>query len=213
MLLMSAAIGAASLATAMAQTVYSVNAVGYVNITIPAGGFALLANPLNQPTNSLTAVLPDVPNGTIVYPYVNGSFSTSARKQGTSWLGAGNTALLNPGSGFFIKNAAATNLTITFVGEVMQGTALNVAYGAGFSLVGSIVPQDGKLEADLKFPAASGDVVYQFDKTAQKYLTAPRRTATAWLGGAGEPQISVGEGFWVKSTAGGSWSRNFSVNN
>src|SRR5512139_1316589 len=45
-------------ATSWAQ-VYSVNAVGYVNVTIPADGakLALLANPLNGTNNQLNTIL------------------------------------------------------------------------------------------------------------------------------------------------------------
>jgi hypothetical protein len=42
---------------------------GYVNLTVRAGQFALLGNPLNQPTNSLAGVLPAVPAGTQVFKF------------------------------------------------------------------------------------------------------------------------------------------------
>src|SRR5687768_8351279 len=54
-LLLTAALAAAGLTSSMAQ-VFSVNAVGFVNVTVPASSFALLANPLNQPTNDLASV-------------------------------------------------------------------------------------------------------------------------------------------------------------
>lgn len=219
MLLMSAALGAASIATAMAQTVYSVNAVGYVNVTVPAGGFALLANPLNQPTNSLTAVLPDVPVNTVVFAWdKTTSAFAQATKRASSWSGASAT-LLSPGSGFFVKNVATTNINITFVGEVPTGTNMQVTYSPGFTLISSIVPQEGKLKTDLGFPAANSDVVYKFDTGTQSYIQKTYRSSSgAWTGGSGadagvEPSFKVGEGFFVKSTAGGTWTRSFSVNN
>jgi len=210
--LLTALLGAASIATSVAQTVYSVNAVGYVNVTVKAGAFALLANPLNQPTNSLTAVLPDVPANTIVYVFnlTTGQFD-SATKRASSWSGPAATATLNPGVGFFIKNAAATDLNITFVGEVPQGTALTVNYPAGFSLIGSIVPQAGNLEKDLGFPAKNGDVVYKFNGT--DYGTPYTRRASAWTGGGSDVPMTVAEGVWLKAAAAGAWTRSFSVNN
>lgn len=212
-LLLTAVLGAASLATAVAQTVYSVNAVGYVNVTVPAGKFALLTNPLNQPTNSLAAVLPDVPANTLVYAYnpSSSSFSTFT-KRSTGWTGTGaTTATLNPGQGFFIKNAGTTDFTITFVGEVPQGTDLTVNYVAGFNLIGSIVPQAGKLETDLKFPAATNDKAYIFSTATQGYTTFTRR-ASSWTGGTGEPTLDVAGAMFYQAGAAGAWKRTFSVN-
>lgn len=210
--LLTTLLGAASIATSVAQTVYSVNAVGYVNVTVKAGAFALLANPLNQPTNSLAAVLPDVPANTIVYVYnqTTGQFD-QATKRATSWSGTAATAILNPGTGFFLKNAGATDMSITFVGEVPQGTALEVKYPAGFSLIGSIVPQAGDLEKDLGFPAKTGDMIYKFNGV--DYGTPYTRRAAAWSGGGTTVQMGVAEGVWLKAVAAGSWTRSFSVNN
>src|SRR6266851_4855036 len=55
-LVLTAAISAAALATSMAQVV-SVNAVGYVRVTVAAGNLQLLANPLNQTNNDLNFIL------------------------------------------------------------------------------------------------------------------------------------------------------------
>jgi hypothetical protein len=213
--LLTTLLGAASIATSVAQTVYSVNAVGYVNVTVKAGAFALLANPLNQPTNSLAAVLPDVPTGTIVYKFnlTTGVFDAATKRTATTWSGTASAATLNPGEGFFIKNAGAADMNITFVGEVPQGTALTVAFPAGFSLVGSIVPQAGNLEKDLGYPAKANDVVYKFNGTG--YDTYTRRATGSWTGVAGQTDVpvAVADGFWLKASAAGSWTRSFSVNN
>lgn len=201
------------MAAAVAQTVYSVNAVGYVNVTVPAGKFALLANPLNQPTNSLAAVLPDVPANTIVYVYdpATSQFA-QATKRTSGWSGAGAAAMLNPGQGFFIKNVGTADMNITFVGEVPQGTNLTINFPkAGFYLVGSIVPQAGKVSTDLGLPAVNGDKVYVFDPATQLYSTLTKRTGTTWSGGA-EPTIPVANGFFYQATAAGNWTRSFSVN-
>jgi len=208
--LLTTLLGAASIATSVAQTVYSVNAVGYVNVNVKAGAFALLANPLNQPTNSVAAVLPDVAVNTVLYVFdlTSGQFIT-ATKRATGWTGTAATATLNPGQGFFIKNAGATDMNITFVGEVPQGDALTVTYPAGFSLVGSIVPQAGNLEKDLGYPAKQNDVVYKFNGAGYDIYT---RRAAAWSGPATDVPMTVAEGVWLKAAAAGAWTRNFHVN-
>src|SRR5712692_11386223 len=62
-LVLTAVISAAALATSMAQ-IFSVNAVGYVTLTIPPNNLALIANPLNQPNNDLNIILPLKDDGT-----------------------------------------------------------------------------------------------------------------------------------------------------
>lgn len=215
--LLTTLLGAVSIASSVAQTVYSVNAVGYVNVTVKNNSFALLANPLNQPTNSIAAVLPDVPKGTKVYAInkTSGQFDTFTKLPSGIWSG---DATLAPGVGFFVKAPNGTNdLSITFVGEVPQTTdttPLTITYPVGFSLVGSIVPQAGKLETDLGFTAANGDKVYRFDAATSGYTTSTSHGNKAWTGGITgetEPFINVAQGFWLNAKAGGTWTRNFTV--
>jgi hypothetical protein len=199
----------------VAQTpVFSVNAVGYVNVTVPAGAFALLANPLNASSNVLSAVLPDVPNNTVVYIFdaATSSFIQITKRTATLWAGGqGANQPLAPGQGFFVKAPAGTAVPITFVGEVPQGTNLTVNIpAAGFHLLGSIVPQEGKVQTDLGLPAAINDVVYTFDTASQTYVVSTKRTATLWA--PSEPTIPVGRGFFIKAGGPLTWTRSFSVN-
>ena len=67
-LLLSAAVGAAGLVAASAQTVYSVNSVGYINLSVPAG-FSMIANQLDNGTGNTVADVLTVPDGTVVFKY------------------------------------------------------------------------------------------------------------------------------------------------
>ena len=206
-LLLTAALGAISAAAVMAQTVYSVNAVGYVNVTVPAGQFALLSNPLNTGTNTLASVLPDAPNGTAVFKF-NGTGYDKATKNFGTWVGA-STMTLNPGEGFFVKNGTATDIKLTFVGEVVQGTAVTLNIPNGFSLLGSPIPQEGKLKTDLQLPIKNGQAVFLFSNSG---YTKSSYSFGTWVGG--EPTLKVAEGFWFNAGAAGgtNWVRNFTVN-
>lgn len=209
-LLLTAVLGVAAAATSMAD-VFSVNVVGYVNVDVPAGGFALVCNPLNGTNNTLNTILPDAPNNTtIAYEFDSGSgLFITYTKRSSGWAGADGVSF-NPGKGFFIQNNAAAPITLTFVGEVPQGTN-TVSYGTAFSLISGQFPKSGLVETDLGLPAVNGDIIYQFDKGSQTYVTFTRR-ATGWGGGL-EPSIGVGEGFFIQtSTAGTNWTRSFSVN-
>ena len=198
---------AAAAASSFAQTVYSVNAVGFVNVNFPPG-FTLASNPLDGTANTVSALFPSVPNGTSVFKFdsLTGSYTGSTFLFG-NWNNP--TMPLVPGEGFFFKNPTATTITNTFVGNVKQGT-LTTPLSAGFTLVGSQVPQSGLVATDLGLPIGNAESVFKFDTTTQAY-TGGSFLFGNWSGGI-EPTIGVGEGFFVKKNASASWTRTFSVN-
>jgi len=209
-LLLTAALSAAGLATSMAQTVYSVNAVGYVNLVLPVG-FSIISNPLNASNNNVTNLFSGAPDGTIVYKYSGTFKTTSFDAVFGAW--SDNSITVVPGEAVFIKVPAGGKFTNTFVGDVMSGSLTN-PIPAGFSLRSSQVPQAGKITTDLGYAPADGDQLYQFNTTTQKYNATASYDAVfaAW---SVEPNIAVGEGFWIKNNTGAarSWTRSFSIGN
>ena len=199
---------AASAASSFAQTVFSVNSVGFVNVTCPPG-FTIIANPLAATVNTVQALMPTtLPFLTSVFKFdpIAGAF------QGSLYLGSGNwtanSLTLVPGEGFFFKNPSTTNIVLTFVGNVQQGD-LTTPLPQGFSLVSSQVPQTGLVSTDLKLPISAFDGVFKFNGTS--YDGFINLGGANWTGG-GEPSINVGEGFFVKKNTATSWLRTFSVN-
>jgi hypothetical protein len=207
-LLAVAVLTAAGLATSMAQNVYSLNVVGYYNRTVPAGGYALLANQLVQTNNTVAALLPNVPNGTKVLKWTGTTFATASY---LSALGGWSVPdmTLGPGEGFFVQNASSTDMTITFVGEVNQeSNTLNFSANQ-YSLVGLFTPQAGKISTDFGFPAQNGDKVLLWNSTTGSYSTSQYLSA---LGGwPAEPTLAVGDGFFVQTAADETWTRQFTV--
>jgi hypothetical protein len=199
-LLLTAALGAAGVASAVAQ-VYSVNAVGYVNTAL-ATGFNLVSNPLNTGGNTVAEVHPTAPAATLLYTFSSAT-GFSVLQYDDEWLPAG-TTVIAPGTGYFLKVAKAE--TVTYVGEVPQGT-LTIPLVAGFNLVGSKVPQAGKLTTDLGYTPVDGDLVYTYAGAAGYSIF---QYDGEWL--PSEPVLKVGEGIWIKKAAAGSWTRTFSVN-
>jgi len=202
--------GAMGLASSFAQ-VYSVNAVGYVNLTLKPG-FNLIANPLDLKTdNVVSKVLAGVPDGTVVYRFVAGAYviNTYDLSGVGGWDPDPNMAMA-PGEAMFVRIPGAADVTVTFVGEVMQG-ALSSPVPQGFSLKASQVPQAGKVATLLGYPAGDGDVVYKFVAGAYQIFTYDLSGTGGW--DPSEPDIAVGEGFWSRRVAAaGAWTRNFSVN-
>jgi len=210
-LLLTAVLSAAGAASSFAQgAVYSQNAVGYVNVSLDPG-FNLICNPLkNTAGNQLSKILTltDADIGTTVYWYD----TTTKGFKNSTFLGAAvgwtPDQPIDPGVGIFINVSAAK--TVTFVGDVPQGTDSNISLSSGFSLISSPVPQSADLAA-MQFPADVGDTVYFYRGTA----TAKSYVASTFLGAAGWLPAAVplvGEGFWSSKAAAGTWTRNFSVN-
>jgi hypothetical protein len=203
----------------MAQAVYSVNAVGYVNVSMRPG-FTLAANQLNaSPNNQIGSVLPSVPADSQVQTFANNNY-TSYFSDGTSWVDFdGNPAnvTLNPGTGWFFFNPGASALTVTLVGEVPQGTALTVPLTPGFSLISSIVPQDISLTAANGFNAVADMQLQKYTAVPPDYYVTLFHDGTQWIDFDGNPtdaRLLVGEGGFVFNPTGATinWTRNFSVN-
>jgi hypothetical protein len=207
-LLLTAVLGIAGAVTCSAQ-VYSVNAVGYVNVAIPQG-FSMIANPLKAATNTIAALLPDAPPNSTIYKFNSstGQFVSRTFDEFDSvWLPDGNMTLL-PGEGAFINSSA--RFTNTFVGEVLTGSLTN-DMPAGFSIVSSQVPQEGRVDTVLNFPAVPNAVIYQWDNATGQYISRQfDEFDLAWLPSAPVPK--VGESFWVNLPSRTNWTRTFNIN-
>src|SRR4030095_15156339 len=169
-LLLTAALSVASMATSMAQ-VYSVNAVGYINLTMKAG-FNMVANQLNRtPNNSLNNVISGVPIESQVLKFVANNYQLELY-DGATWIkpdGSPGTLSASPGEGIFFFNPNPSDLTVTLVGEVPQGTGLTVPLPSGFALVSSIVPQAVPLTPANGFPNVLEMQYLVFNAMTQTY--------------------------------------------
>jgi len=227
-LLLAAAFAAAGVATSMAQ-VYSVNAVGYVNVTLDPG-YNLVSNPLNAADNTVANLFknisPSVPSGLAVYVFdeSTGGFFQQAQWSPIPGVGFGTTnptvtKTVPPGTGVFIFDPDSTGQrTLTFVGEVMQGTLSN-PLPVGFSIRANQVPQAGSPDT-FGLPGTPGDRLFKFNKATGGYDTyqyagAPFNSWRSSTGVSGPlPSIAVGEAFFFfRASSAGTWNRTFNVNN
>lgn len=200
-LILTAAIGAAGITASLAQDpVYSVNAVGYINLDLPAG-YTIVANQLNNGGNTIGEVITGVSTGTVFLSFDGSAFTQSLFIEGLGW---DNPALsLAPGQAGYVQSPAAQQVTL--VGEVPQGE-LTVEIPAGLSMASSAVPQSASL-TDLGFPAQTGDVV-----TFMRDGAFAESLFIEGLGFSPDAVPAVGEGFFVTKGAAATWTRNFSVN-
>jgi hypothetical protein len=229
-LLLAAAFAAVGVATSVAQ-VYSVNAVGYVNVSLTPG-FNLVSNPLdagagnNTVANLFKNITPTPLNGIRVYTFdpSTGGYLTAQWNAvpGVGFgTGPGATAVVPPGQGAFVFNPDVTTAaprTLTFVGEVMQGTLSN-QLPEGFSIRANQVPRAGN-PSTFGLPGIPGDRLYRFDKSTGGYTTFQYSGApfNSWRSGGANvslPAIEVGEAFFFfhSQPAAASWNQTFNVNN
>ena len=203
-LVLTAFIGALGIAGASAQ-VYSVNAVGYVNKSIPSG-FSIIANPLNNGGNKVSEIFGAAPGPLTLYTFGDTGFTINGYDTDfEEWTNG--DQVISPGEGFFVNNSGAAAVTVTFVGEVPQGDLSN-ALPQGFSIRSSQVPQAGELEADLGFPIDGGPTVYQFDNATGYKISSYDADFEEW---SSVPSVGVAEGFWVLNASASSWNRSFST--
>jgi hypothetical protein len=187
--LLSAALVAAGVASSMAQSnVYSLNVVGYVNITCPIG-YSLISLPLQSSdvTSSINSVLTNssivVPFGTSVTTWnpSGGHYNLPAFAGGDgNWYQPNYTDLatnvLPPGSAFFFQLPTAaqqvaggtvpavSNITLTVVGTVVQGTN-TYPINAGYGFYGNFEPVAGDI-ATNGFPAVDNSFLYTWNGTS-----------------------------------------------
>jgi hypothetical protein len=218
-LLLTAALSVAGIASSMAQAVYSVNAVGYVNTDL-VPGFNLISNPLNNTTGNTiqnlfgTGIQGTIPDGMVVYyfnPNTDQFVSAAYDSLDGAFLPAANAGqVVAPGDGVFVFVPGAAGVRVTFVGEVPQGAASNQQLVQGFSIKGSTVPQAGTV-TQLQFPSSPGDIIFEWDAANDRYVSnAFDDIDNAWLPAV--PNIGVGEAFFLFKNTAATWTRNFNVN-
>jgi hypothetical protein len=200
----------------MAQ-VFSVNAVGYVNKTVPKGQFMMVSNPLKAATNTVNALFQPVPVGFQVFVYTPGKgfeVGTFDDLEGAFLPASVGSKEILPGQGVFVKNPGTSDVQITFVGEVMQGN-LSTPLVPGLQIVSSQVPQAGTAK-ELGFPSTTeqgmtpGDQIYQYVPNSGYYVSTFDDLENGFLP-ALKP-LDVGEAIFVKMAKANKWDRNFSVN-
>jgi hypothetical protein len=217
-MLLSALLGTLGSVSLMAQStnVYSLNAVGYINVTIEPG-YNIISCPLiASPDNTINTLLT---NGTgqfkgfKFYPWdsATGSYGNSDSATASKWAGGGTETLL-PGQAAFIYNPGAA-LTVTFVGTVPSGSLTNALY-PGYNLVSSILPTSGLLNTNLMdfTGQVTGDKAYTFNSGAQGYDPSYSvKPNGQWVAPPNVTNVGGGLFYYNSQTKNNDWVENFSV--
>ncbi len=190
---------------ALAEGIPSANVIGYATVNV-SPGYSMIANPLQAPSNSLSAILPGMREGTALNKFDTLQFKlTENAVRGGRWINPDET--LAPGEGAIFFNPTSDFKDINFTGEVMQGNLL-LPIAAGFSVRSSQIPRPGRLHSDLGFPISEGDVIHLFDRDRQKYVIYDY-DRKKW--DSTPPIVGVGEAFWIGKTTPGNWVQNLVI--
>jgi hypothetical protein len=214
-LLIAAAALAAGVMSSHAQ-VYSQNIVGYVNIPLVVGN-NLIANQLDYDgtgtNNTVNTVFPNgLPNKTIISAWNpnTATFVTAEYFSTSGWNSGTNSPLvysaLQPGSGFFIKVSAPTNITL--VVNVITGTN-TYPVPAGLTVVAPSAPIAGTLDTTNGFKPNNKDIVDVWVPATSSFTAHEYFTTSGW--GGGDPQLAVGQSVFLKSTANTNWTQVLNV--
>jgi hypothetical protein len=220
---------AVGLSTAVADNVYSVNVVGYVTVPLHAGKLSLVSLPLapvdgNFSINN-TVVLDNSQDYANLVLWTPGGWDTAP-----TWYGQDLTdpdppfwsddRTITNGTSFFIS--AAAEGSVTFVGQVPQGTA-SYNWVPGLSAVANVFPvatnfpgntigndYDGIVLWDQATSSWNTDWVYYGAD-----LTDPDPPFWTNNGGPGDnvngPMLNPGEGFFYQGSGTVSFTKTFTV--
>jgi hypothetical protein len=222
-MLLSALLGALGSVSVHAQNVYSLNAVGYINITVYPG-FNIVSCPLiASPDNTLNTLLPQT-NGQYkhwqvwFYTPTNSTPYSEEIGVGTVW-GSGGTEVIGPGTGVWLYNPGASVSNVTFVGTVPSSNSTTF-YSDSFNLVSTAIPASGDIITNSLMAFSNGvkhDQVWTYVATNAtpytEYIATGNNLSTNWP--AGDPILPVvGAGFWYyNSTATNNyWEQTYTVN-
>jgi len=215
-LLIAAAALAATIMTSEAQ-VYSQNVVGYVSITVTNSGYTQINTPVDfdgtgTNNNILSLIGSSLPVHSQVLTWNGNGFNQDSYviPKGQSVPSWSNTnLLLNPGLGYFVFNPSNFPVVLTYVGTVLQGSLTNTVIDTTgtFSMLGYMVPISGGIQTTLGYQPSPKDQVLVYSQALNSgaggysqfsFITLKGQSTNSWS--PSEPQIQVGQGFFINTT-------------
>ena len=202
-----------------------------------ADTFTLLANQLDTGTNTLNNVLSGVPvgGGKITASLWTGTgfssysyYTTADGATVNGWYDSGFNLSTNNfpvATAVFVRNTVATNITLTLVGTVTQGTN-TYSVKPGFTFFAEPIPLAGTSldSTNVSFPASQGDAYTPWTGTSYGAQLTYQTTSVGapqngWYDSSFNLQStnstkwpSVGQGFLINHSGGTSnWVNTFTV--
>jgi hypothetical protein len=199
-----------------------------VSVRLPFGGgnYFLIANPLNNTNNDITNLFRFASDADQIYRWnsvtqdIDGDGEVI---QYSALLGWSRHFILQPGEAVFYLNAGASQRTLQFVGEVIQGPYTNpipfgtiAVRGNGlYNAYGGISPVAGSFtNALIGLTPADGDQVYFWNPFIQDFdITVPTYSAFSQTWTPSTTVLNPGIGFFYLRAGPdqGQWIHNSTV--
>ena len=220
----------------MAQTnVYSLNAVGYINLSLPPG-FSMIADQLQSTNNTIGSLMNDAAgtygtggayDGVKIYAWNGTSYTSDSGDSAFStyangWDNGGKITM-NPGQAVWFSNPNKTNMNVLFLGNVPTGTLpVTITGPSTFNMISSPVPVGGDIVTNSVMNLTNysdKDKVYVYNNPGgyTTYSVDINFGTSGYLSQwdlPGDPQVAVGQGFWyltASTTKTFTWTETFSV--
>lgn len=204
---------AGSCAFAQTNQVLSRNAVGYVKVTVPKDGLAMVRldfENLQGVDNTVTNLIGDqLPTGAsaFIWDKQSASYVSEGKTRG-GWLPG--TNVIDRGDGFFLavpSSAVSNEYQVFLMGEVpdrFTAPTTTVTGVTGINLLGFPYPvQVAWTNVGLAKNGATGDALFTWDVNTQSYANYGKTR-----GGWSDPNLIIqpGQSFWYQSAATQDWS-------
>jgi len=132
-------------------------------------GYATIANPFHRGANTISEILPAVPDGTRLFkfdPLVNRYIEMISIA--SEWSSPNQT--FSPGEGAFLFNPAATVTDFIFTGSLRIDNTMRVLT-RGMYFVSLPYPRTGRITDIIDLPVRRGDVAFKFNPESGGYIT------------------------------------------
>jgi hypothetical protein len=166
-----------------------------------AAGLNTIANQLDNGNNTLNGIMPNVPDGSVFYKYVNNGanstwISSTFSAATGEWLN-GNAISLNPGEGAFFQSP--TNFTLTLRGTP-HVPVLPVTIPSGACYLLSRQTNDVANYTNIVGTTPANKTQFiQWNPSTGSYSVSTF-TAGSWTsGGAAGPTVPVGQAVWISN--------------
>jgi len=170
-----------------------------------AAGLNSIANQLDNGNNTLNEIMPVVPDGSVLYKYVNNGasstwISSTYSAASGQWLN-GNAISLNPGEGAFFQ--APTNFFLAFRGTPHVPVLPVLLPSSSCYLLSRQTNDVGNYTNIIGTTPVTGTKMYQWDGGSGSFLVSTFSTRSgsgSWSsGGATGPTVPVGQAVWISN--------------
>lgn len=202
-LIMTVAVLGCAASIASAQTVTSVNIVGY-NKAENATGFQILGTQFDTGDNTPAGVFGEtLPVGSKIYVF-NGAYDSSLFDEDFLGNKAWSKSLdLGQSVGYWVEIPSGTYTNI-ISGDVDLGDAVTNSVVSGFQLLSYPYPVE-RTVSQLGFTPTVGDKIYKFDNASGYDSSLYDEDFLGNKAWSKELVFSVGEGFWYETVVATNW--------